>query len=187
MEDELTLNHNALILDACCIINLYASQRPEEILRALPTKPVVVAEAVTEETLGVFDGPSDNIRQRSRLIEFQSLVAAGLLTIMPLGEAEEILYVNLSARLDHGEAASMALAIARSWAIATDDRRAASTLQQQAPHIQRITTLDMLRHWSIRVGATHAQVAEVLGAVQRYGFYRPPPTHPLYPWWRDHV
>lgn len=72
---------------------------------------------------------------------------------------EEETFVNYASVLgDDGESATCAMAVHRKWAIATDDRQAISFFQREAPHLQILSTLEIIKHWSV---VTHVPSAEL--------------------------
>jgi predicted nucleic acid-binding protein len=121
---------NHLILDACCVINLFASRRLAEILAVLGRPIAVAAHVANEEALYIYGGPPDNVRHIKEQIELKPLIEANLLTVASIaGEQEQETLVSLATVMDDGEAMTAALAIRRGWSIATDDGRAINYLQ----------------------------------------------------------
>ncbi|MCL5997147.1 MAG: hypothetical protein M1546_13990 [Chloroflexi bacterium] len=174
-----------IILDACCIINLCATDRMDEILVAIPTK-VAVAEYVKEiEVLTVRNADSGNDRR----IELRAQIDRGLIGIISLGdEIEEILFVNYAAALgDDGEAMTSAIAVNRHWGIATDDRRAISFLHREAPQLPVVTTPDLLRNWADAHSPSLDDLRLTLQKIRNNAKYEPPRSHPLREWWEEHA
>ncbi len=165
--------HEAIILDACCIITLYQTQRMEDILRTLP-KPLMVAEYVQVQEILQFS--------------LQALIGAGLLTITaPESEAEENTFVNLAYYLDDGEAMTGSLAIHRNWAIATDDRKAIALFQRLVPHVQLVSTLEIIRYWAEATIAKHEEIRTALQNMRMGTPYAPKANHPFYLWWQKYI
>ena len=54
-----------LLLDASCVISLYASSQMEPILGVYPAQIGVVDVVRTGEMLDVWDGPDENVRQHT--------------------------------------------------------------------------------------------------------------------------
>src|SRR5260221_7209095 len=105
-----------LLLDACCVINLFATQREAEILAALGQPVSVAAHVAYEEALYIYSGPPENVRQSKAQIQFEPLIESGLVTVASLaGEREQEMFVRLAAALDDGEAMTAAIAIERGW------------------------------------------------------------------------
>jgi len=183
----MTFEHDVLMLDACCVMTLYASGRMDDVLRSIPPSVTVAAYVYEEEALFIYAGPEDDVRREREPITLEPLVEAGLLAIVSLESADEILaYVNLSSRLDDGEAATIAIASTRNWMVATDDKKAIGVLETYE-RLQVVTTPDLLKHWADTTKASSEAIAEVLRAVQGRSVYKPGKRHSLFAWWQHHA
>jgi len=172
LPDPLAASHDAIILDACCIITLSCTGRIEEILSSLP-KPVMVADYVYESEILRFD--------------LQGPVTKGLLTIVAAdSEEEQNLLVNFAADLDDGEAVSGAIGVHSTWAIATDDRKALGLFSKVAPHIELISTLAMVKYWAEHTGRSDDEIKQALEDLHVGAPYEPKSSHPLYAWWHSY-
>jgi hypothetical protein len=173
LPDPLAASHEAIILDACCVITLSCTGRIAEILSSLP-KPVMVADYVYENEVLRFD--------------LQDLVDEALLTVVSADtEAEQNLLVNFAVDLDDGEAVTGAIGVLRTWAIATDDRKALALFGRVAPLIELISTLDMVKHWAAQTARSEDEIKEALENLHVGAPYEPKSSHPLYTWWRRYV
>lgn len=180
--------HNCIILDACCVISLYASGRMGEILEAVPKSVAIAAYVKDKETMRVYDGPSDNVRETSIKIDLQPLIDAGLLIVAFLEtEDEKRSYISFAARLDDGEAITGAIAVNRNWAIGTDDRAAISLFQRAAPELRLVATLDFVKHWVDTQNPSKDTISAALLDVRARGNYEPGRNHHLYEWWQEHT
>lgn len=180
----LHFEHDAVILDASCIISLYASGKMEGVLRAVSHSVAVAAYVAIEEALWVYTNTAAG-RER---IKLQPFVEAGLLKIVDVEteqEAESV--VSLTAqRLDRGEAITGAIALHREWTLVTDDRKARAVIGQRAQHLQLLFTLELVKHWSDLNAIRPNDLSVTLQNVRRLGFYTPHKQHPLYQWWHAH-
>lgn len=173
MPDPLAASHDAIILDACCLITLSCTGRIQDILPSLP-KPVMVADYVYDSEVLRFD--------------LKSLVEAVLLTIVSAGtEDEQNLFVNFAVNLDDGEAMTGAIGVYRNWAIATDDKKALSLFGIVAPQIELVSTLAMVKYWAAQAGPSHEEIEGALNDLHNGAPYEPKSSHPLYAWWRKYV
>jgi hypothetical protein len=173
-----------LILDACCVLNFNASGCFMEILQSLPAQ-VVVTQVVRERELLTLQKLNDE-----RCVNENQLEAAinhGLLLVEDFRDDREAeTFVNYASLLgDDGESATCAIAVHREWAIATDDRKAISFFQREAPHLQILSSLEIIKHWSVVSNVATAELREVLWNVRTRGRYVPHKSHPLLPWWQD--
>lgn len=78
-----------LILDASCLINLYASGKMEDILKAVPESVVVADYVLHQESLWIYDGPSEAVREKKRPIDLQPFVSSQLLQVVDIEFPEE--------------------------------------------------------------------------------------------------
>lgn len=172
-----------LILDACCVINLYASTRMEAILQVWPVSIAVADYVRDNEALMVRAGADASVLPTEQ-IDLGHLVAQGWLELASLEEAEAETFVNLAAVIgSDGEAATAAIAISRGWAMATDDRRAINILTQQAPPLRLVTTPELIHHWARSQVIPPEELRQVLGNVRTRARFEPHRLHPLRDWW----
>jgi len=175
-----------ILLDACCLINLFASAHVEDILSTIPA-PFGVAAAVRREALYILSEHVDEEPlNEPEPVSVEPLVASGLLTILhPESEQEEATYIDFAADLDDGEAMTCALAIHRSYDIATDERKAIRILGERAPQVVIYTTASLVRWW-VETGHIDPQsVGNALDAIQVRGRFRPGRNDPLLSWWES--
>ncbi len=183
----LEFKHDTLILDASCVITLYASGRAEAILRSVPSTITIAAYVFDREALWYFDGPNSDVRSSRAQIDLQQIVDDGLLTIVDLdSNAEKELYTTFRKRLDSGEAITGAIASQRRWGIVVDERKARNLLQREATHIQQIYTLELIKHWADIQKPSQELIKETIWNVRYRGLYLPSKKHPLFGWWQTY-
>jgi hypothetical protein len=180
----ITFSHNHIILDACCVINLYASKKMAQILTTIP-KPVYISSYVnTKEVLRVYNTASNQVER----VDLNSLLDQNSLTIVDLNlETEAEHYVNLAMAMDDGEAVTGAIALARNWAIASDDKAAIKVFQREAPQLQIITTPELIKYWADNTAPSPETVAECLQNIIIGAKFRPSKRHHLYDWWHSYA
>lgn len=178
------LRGRRVLLDACCVINLFASGRVEEILSALPCH-FYVAEKVTEEALYILPiGEDADAPSEPEEIDLAPLITGGLIAIVrPESEEEETAYVDFAAVLDDGEAMTCALAVFRNCDMATDERKAIRILSQRAPQVAIRTTASLIKGWVELIAADPRIVRHTLQSIQIRGRFRPGRQEPLLQWW----
>src|SRR5438552_2210471 len=129
---------DTILLDACCVLNLYAGRCLHSVLRAALHK-YAVAERVVAEALYVRNPPAtaDADPQEDReAVDLQPLIAEGLLSVLTTEtEREAAAFVRFATQLDDGEAMTCALASERGLAVATDDRKAQRVLRSIVPAV----------------------------------------------------
>jgi hypothetical protein len=172
-----------VILDACCLLNLYASRHMLAILQILPMR-FVIAEAAGKESLFVYRGGQGPDAQTPEAVDLAPAFNSGLLTVVSIDtETEGEDYLAFAADLDDGEAMSCAIAKHRGYAIATDDRKALSLIRRGAPQIQVFTTMSLLKQWADATEPELVRLREVLTAIRQRGRFFPPASDPLRPGW----
>ena len=175
----------SIILDACCLLNLYASRQMEVILRVIPVR-FAAAEAAVAEVLYVLHGGGGQDARKREQVDLQPLIRAGILDILSLEtEVEKANFVRFAGELDDGEAMTCALAVQREAAVATDDRKAIRVLRSRAPHVRVHTTVSLLKWWVEIKQPAEATLKSVLTDVQERANFVPGRHDALLPWWRD--
>lgn len=174
-----------VILDACCILNFSASGNLLGILESIPAR-VTVSLVVKQEELKKLPGVEDEENAGAK--ELEAAIAKKLLVVVDFeSEEEEATYINYAVALDDGESATGAIAFHRGWAIGTDDKRAKSFFARNAPDIQIISTLEMVKHWSETAEIDPPALRDVLRAIRVQGRYMPRQNHPLRDWWETRI
>ena len=171
---------DCVILDACVVINLYASGYMQAILAAIPCKIMMTSYVKDEETLSTI-GRADG--------DLQQFIDNGLIVIVePEFEQEEEKFINfVYARLDEGEAYTGAIGIHRDWSIATDDKLAIRTFTKLTPPAHILTTLDLVKHWVENTNPSNNEISVALKNIKAVASYVPGKNHHLYSWWENFI
>ena len=176
-------SNRGCLIDACSLLNLYASRHIQEILQTLPFA-FAIAKKVFEEAIYIRRGGSGEDADERDPIDLSPLQTANLLEIIsPESEEEQAAYVAFATRLDDGEAMTCALALQRGDDIVTDDKKAIRILQNEAPHIRCHSTLPLIKKWAEISGITDQMLKPILIDVRKRARYSPPRSHPLCEWW----
>lgn len=174
-----------VILDACCVINLYASGRMAAILAAHPSAFAVTDYVMEQEVLRMYTGPRERVTDAAERIQLQPFLERGQIQLVALdSEEERRAYVDFAAHIDDGEAMTGAIAVGRGWAIGTDDRKARAFFGRVAPHVELISTPELIKNWVDRTDPEASEVSRALQRVRLRARYVPGSKHPLYDWWR---
>jgi hypothetical protein len=163
-----------LVTDADVLMNLWASDRLEDILRA-GRLTGLVCPRVEGEALWV-QGDAPGSREP---VELTRLFEAGILQRVTPDDREVATMVELAMRVDDGEAEAIAIATSRGLALATDDRKA--TKVAFGLGLDVLDTPGLVRAWSD--AASPADVASVLSRIESRARYAPRVDHPLARWW----
>jgi hypothetical protein len=168
-----------VMLDACCTLNFSATNRAADLLNDLPYRFVIGTRARSEAQWLAAPGSEER-----EPVDLQPLIEQGLITEARLEHEEEtVIFVQLAARMGDGEAEAAALAVYRSYVLATDDRKARRILSGAHPALRLTGTLELLREWQEITRPGNREMAALLRRISERATYRPGPLNPLRPWW----
>ena len=171
-------------LDACCLLNLHATRRVEAILQALPAR-FALADEVRTEAIYIFRGGDGEDAHERESIDLGPLVQSGLIEILRIETDQEMAsFVRFAAELDDGEAMTLALAVHRGGAVATDDRKTLRVLRGLSPPIDSHTTVSLIKHWAESEAIEADALRQVLIDVEQRGRFVPGRHDPLRMWWQ---
>lgn len=175
-----------LLLDACCLRNLYATHRLRAIALASRCQFGVVEHVITSEALFIWVPIENGNREEAEPLPLQPLMGEGLIDIFRLENLQETTaFTDFSVRMDNGEAETGAIALHRGYAIATDDRKARRVLQAMAPAVPLLSTLALVQEWAQSTAVSVSQIQEVLRAMETGVSYFPGRRDPLFAWWQS--
>ena len=172
----------ARIVDACCLINLYASEKPIEIVRAFGAE-FFVPDRVRGEALTIRRPAEDDVAKYvSEPIDLTEALDASILQECRVeGRTENEDFVRYAMELDDGEAACLAIAKQRGWVVATDDRKAIRLAT--AERIDVITTPELMHRWAEVAKPKDEEVAEALRRIERFARFRLGKSAKHSQWW----
>jgi len=170
------------ILDACCLINLFASGSVRSIIESCEGE-FYVSNQARGESLTIRQPDSKDASLLVPVpIDLSELIADGTVKECRVeGEAEHRSYVEFAAQLDDGEASCLAIAKSRGWLVATDDRKAIRWAS--AAGIKVITTPELVELWAKASNSTNDDIAKVIRAIERFARFRPRNASPRHDWW----
>lgn len=170
------------IVDACCIINLYASGKAQDIVSACGGS-FYVSEQVRRESLSIRQPDQhDPALLITSPVSLDEAISNGLIRECHLETGTEIeKYVEFAAQLDDGEASCLAIAKSRGWTVATDDRKAIRVASESG--ISVITTPELIERWVKASSPTVREIIETLRSIERFANFRPRRASPLHDWW----
>lgn len=176
-----------LLLDACSLINLLATERIEEILGCLPYRCATSRLIASKEVLSIaVDGPATELLRREVIPPYR-LDRIATLALLDLETDEEIAgFVRFAMQLDDGEASVCALAVARGGEVATDDRKALRILANLTPPVPTLQTPELLYEWAERMKVSEGDRHSVLRQVYRCGRFFPRDGAPRLAWWETY-
>ena len=174
-----------IILDACCLINLVVKSCMRDILVALPANFVVSKYVYEREALYTLADPTTGEREK---IDLNPLISDGLLRIVDLmTEAETATFVDLTTKIEDGEANTCALALHRGYVIATDERKVLNLIRNSMPSVQTRATTEIIKMWADVTRVSNQRLRDVLMNVRSCARFAPNPQDPLHHWWHTVV
>lgn len=157
-----------LLLDACCLINLFATGRCEEILSVLPYQLATSGLVAATEVLSIS----------------ATLKSTGNLLLLEMVSDDEVTdFVRFATELDDGEASICALAVSRKAGVATDDRKAIRVLKREYPWISVVQTPELLHEWARLAKPAERIIRDALQAVRSRARFYPRRDAPRFEWW----
>lgn len=170
-----------VLLDACVVVNLYATRYMPVIL-SVAARSVAVVDVVARESQRIRRGGEGGDRDEFDPVDLDSLIASGSLHVLTSNDESELLtFIDLARELDDGEAMTAAVAIHRGGVVVTDDKKASRILGERGVPLR--STLDICKSWAESGGVTADVVREALAAIRERGRYEPPRSHVLRAWW----
>ncbi len=182
----MTQPSSLLLVDASCLLNLYATGRLRDIALAQPYRLGVADYVVEQEALYVWRLGPGVAREERVPVDLSPFIEEGVIEVLRLEhQEEEATFVDLAALVDDGEAITAALALHRGCAVATDDIKARRVIQNRAPTVPQVSTLELLKQWAEKSLIAPSDVRSAMLAMQSGASYVPSERDPLYDWWRD--
>ena len=175
-----------LLLDASCLLNLYATGFLQEIANTLPYQFAVADYVLEQEALHTWLPEPDESREKRAPVDLSPLVRKGLMHVMHLEHLEEELtFLDLAVSVDDGEAMTGALAFHRGCSMATDDRKARRVLGEQFPAVSLVSTLELLNLWAQDESVSIVELQAAMTRMRAGASYVPGYRDPLYGWWQE--
>ncbi len=170
------------IVDACCLINLYAAGPLEALLAGCRGMFHVSDEVRAEATLYRQPDPENPSLLVPAPIDLSLAILQGLVQKCRItGDEELMLYVKYASQIDDGEASCLAIAKSRGWIVATDDRKAIRLATES--EIGVVTTPELVQRWANTIQPSVGEIEQVVRNIERFARFRPRVGSPLYDWW----
>ena len=173
-----------ILLDASCLLNLYATGRMRDIAASTGYQFEVADYVLQYETLYVLQTNPEGTGEERVPVDLNSLIEDGLLNVVEF-EGEDALssFVQLASAVDDGEAATGALALHRYCSVAIDDRKARRVLGEVMPEVALVSTLELMQLWAQEASVPVRELQDAFMAMQMGASYVPGRRDPLYDWW----
>lgn len=161
-----------LILDACVLLNLLATGVLEQILQA----------SVRESSICILVGKegfflrNDTDVNEIESVDLKPFIESGIIKSCNLEiDTEWQMFVNLAARLDDGEAMTLAIALSRNWRVATDDKKMRKVFLEYAGGDSEslVSTSDLIKKWIKKEKIDEKTVESTLTMIEKRAGFRP--------------
>ncbi|MEW5704419.1 MAG: hypothetical protein AB1781_07545 [Pseudomonadota bacterium] len=162
-----------LVIDASVVINLNATGRAHEIIRAFPNPFLVTENAAAELANGARNGHTDSEA-------LQDLVRQRVLQTVALDPTDLVVYETLieghaAQTLDDGEAATIAFAVGANAMTILDERKARNICATRFQGLTVFSTADLLTHDLLqKVLGKSGQIDAIVAALQGARMRVPP-------------
>jgi len=173
-----------MVLDTCCLINLYASQRLQVLIQTVFDQ-AIIPEQVVRESLFIRQ-PDENDPEHlvPAAINLDELITDTTIKVVGFEQEEELgQFIQLATLLDDGEAACVTIASSRGLSLVTDDRKAIDIAKDLS--VEVLTTPEILMSWINAVAPEPEEIAKVIENIERHGRFKPHHTSPHATWWNN--
>jgi predicted nucleic acid-binding protein len=172
-----------IVIDTCCTLNLLATRRELEIVRALELH-LLETPQVRREPLVLWTPPdADGIRNREPT-STEALRQAELLATHPFeGPAVVDAFIAAAARIKDTDASCIALAGVLQIPLMTDDRKERNVARELFPSIELVSTLDVLASAAEALAWSDKEIVLIASDLRQRGNFAPPRKDPRGAWY----
>lgn len=171
------------VIDACCLIDLFASGHAEAILRTAAFDWHVPVAVQNEVQFVRRHDPQQPGRTIAVAADFAPLFSAAALRVcQPEGSQEMTRFTQYAAvfRSD-GEAMCLAIAENRGWTVATDDRKVIRT--GEVAGLTVVSCPELVKKWADAARPAAPVLQGALKDIQFLAQFRPNSSMPCCKWW----
>jgi predicted nucleic acid-binding protein len=179
----LTVASKVVAADACVLLNLLATGRAGDLLRALDTSLIATPMAAAEVKY-LAGTPDEEGRPTRQTVDLAELTAHGLLEVRGVPQAALDLYVRCAAELHDADASGIALAVSFGVALATDDGLARGVAAREAANLELVGTLALVRKGSEAIGVDQEGLVKLARNLRTRGNFLPPRQDPDREWYQ---
>lgn len=176
---------SAIVADACFLLNLVATRRAQEIVRALAIS-LIVCPNVRGEALflvGAPDPDDPEAKPQKEPVDLTPFEALGMLRVEPLLPDWADIRVRWAPHLRDNDAASVVLAEAMNLPLATDDGKVRRVVKRLRPEMSLLSTLQVLRKATTALELDVDATSALLHDLRVRGNFAPPRTDPDRSWY----
>lgn len=175
------------VWDAVSMLNLVATNRAQEILATLGGQSYIVKEVREGEVIYLRPLLEEDAPGKLISVDLAPLLTSGLMQEVELTQPERVTFISFAARVDDGEARSVALASHRGLCLVTDDKLGIRLAQGLTPPVPVLTTLEWIKQWADVAAVSKAVLEDVIRRIDICAHFRPQRNHSLKSWWQSHL
>lgn len=174
-----------VVIDACCTLNLLATKREVDIVRALDLR-LLETPQTSGQVIYLSTPPDDDGKRGKHAASTEALRKAELLSTHPFDtDALADALVNAAAEIEDKDASCIALAGVLEAPLLCDDRKARRVAKQLFPKLVLLSTLDVLADAALRLGWERTELALVANDLMWGGNFAPPKGDPRSEWYAE--
>lgn len=174
-----------VVVDACCLLNLLATGRELDLVRACDLDLIISGQAHGEALFLHTPPDAEGVRSKHPA-STERLRTAGRLQLRSL-DTEPLIaaFVACAAQLRDEDASCVALAGALGLPLMTDDGKERRIARAQFPRIELISTLAMLDDAVRALALSEHELLGLVADLRWRGNFAPPRQDPLAPWYAE--
>jgi predicted nucleic acid-binding protein len=168
------MDKKPVVMDACCMLNLLATGRELEIVRALDLL-LLETPQVNREPMYLSTAPDEDGVRRREPASTDALRSAGFLRTYALSTEELInAFVLAAARINDADASCIAVAGILAVPFATDDRKERKIAAELFPEVVILSTLDLIQEAALELAWSTSELVNVATNLRWRGNFAPP-------------
>ncbi len=172
-----------LVIDACCTLNVLATELELDIARASELT-LIISDRAHAETLFLHSPPDDDGHRLKRPASTAHLRAAGHLEIRELDTPALVdAFVECAAQLRDADASCVALAGVLNLPLMTDDGKEKRVARAVFPKIEVVSTLAILHDAARVLNLSDDDLLRLASNLRWGGNFAPPRKDPLSSWY----
>lgn len=180
------MNPRDIVTDACSMLNLLATGRSVEIIRAVGIRLLIVDRAADEVRYLV--GPCDSQGNCPEIpVDLSLLLHPNLLRILAAREISADNLVDVAARLTDVDAFGVALARQLGHPLMSDDAKIRRVFGELCPNIELLSTLQIVRRAITLLRYPEPAIRDVLRGMRHAANFEPPRRDPERDWFKSYL
>lgn len=173
------------VIDACCTLNVLATQREVELVRACDLI-LLISDKVHREALFLHSPPDDEGARAKYPASTARLRAEGRMEIRTLDTPDLLdAFVACAAQLRDEDASCVALAGVMGLPLMTDDGKQRRVARSMFPNLELVSTLSVMSDAADAMKLTDEELLRIVTDLRWRGNFAPPRRDPCSPWYAD--